>query len=166
MVVSLRFGLSGEVIECDTVLLCAGIKPNVELARDAKLRVANGIVVNDQLQTVDENIWAVGECCEHQGLTYGLVNPGYEQAAIAADAIAQGASSYSGSLTLSRLKVMGEDVVSMGEVVDLLDRPLQREVSFLNKRRGIYRKLIILKGKVIGAVGFGSWPEMNHPRSL
>ena len=65
----------GDIIECDTVLLCAGIKPNVELARAAGISVATGITVNDQLQTSHPDIYAIGECCEHRGLTYGLVTP-------------------------------------------------------------------------------------------
>ena len=76
-------------IECDTVLLCAGIKPNMELARDANIKVANAIMVDDQLQTSEPNVFAIGECCEHRGLTYGLVNPGFEQAAVAANVIAK-----------------------------------------------------------------------------
>ncbi|MFC3150775.1 FAD-dependent oxidoreductase [Litoribrevibacter euphylliae] len=152
----------GEDIECDTVVLCAGIKPNIELARDSKLKVANGIVVNDDLQTSDKAVYAIGECCEHQGETYGLVNPGLEQAAIAADVISGGHSKYLGSLTVSRLKVVGQKVYSMGEVTDLVRRPFQTVVCFEDKQQGLYRKLVFLKGKLIGALAYGEWPELNR----
>lgn len=153
---------NGEEIECDTVVLCAGIKPNVELARESKLKVVNGIVVNDSLQTSDKNIYAIGECCEHQGETYGLVNPGLEQAAIAADVIAGGHSQYLGSLTISRLKVVGQKVYSMGEIAELSNRPFQSVVAFEDKKEGIYRKFVFYKGKIIGALAYGEWPELTR----
>ena len=152
----------GQVIECDTILLCAGIKANVELARNAKIVVAKGIVVGDQLQTSAENIYAIGECCEHRGLTYGLVNPGFEQAAIAAEIIASGKSNYVGSLEISQLKVVGEEVCSMGTVADLPQNPFQKELSYTDKKRGIYRKIVLYKGKLIGAAGVGAWPESKR----
>lgn len=153
---------SGEQIDCDTVLLCTGVSPNTRLALMANLKVARAIVVNDQLQTSTPDIYAIGECCEHQGQVYGLVNPGFEQAAIAADVISGGASAYLGSLEVSRLKVVGEQVCSMGEVADLPERPFQSELVYRNKAQGIYRKLVIYKGKLIGAVGIGDWPEARR----
>ncbi len=151
-----------EIIECDTVLLCAGISPNIEMARASGLKVGRGISVNDQLQTSEEDIYAIGECCEHNGQTYGLVNPGYEQAAIAADAIAGGVSQYKGSVPISRLKVINEQVCSMGEVSDLQDKPLQKEIKYWDKKNNIYRKVVLRKGKIIGALGFGEWPEARR----
>lgn len=152
----------GDTIECDTVLLCAGIKPAVELARDSKIKVARGILVDDHLATSAKNVYAIGECSEHRGKTYGLVNPGFEQAAIAADVISKGNSHYVGSLEISRLKVIGETVCSMGEVTDLGARPQLREWRYQNKKDGIYRKIVVHKGKLIGAVGFGEWPEIRR----
>lgn len=152
----------GDRVICDTVLLCAGIKPVVELARAARLKVGTGIVVDDQLRTSSANIYAIGECCEHQGKTYGLVNPGFEQAAIAADVICKGQSRYVGSLQISRLKVLGENVCSMGEVADLPYRPFQREWVYSNTKAGIYRKIVTLRGRLIGAVGIGQWPELQR----
>lgn len=149
-------------IECDTVLLCAGIKPNMELARDANIKVANGIMVDDQLQTSEQNIYAIGECAEHRGLTYGLVNPGFEQAAVAANVIAQGSASYLGSLEVSRLKVAGEFVSSMGPIDNLPKRPFQSEYTYQNKKAGIYRKIVLYKGKIYAVTGFGEWPESRR----
>jgi nitrite reductase (NADH) large subunit len=149
-------------IECDTVLLCAGIKANMELARDTNIKVANGIMVDDQLQTSAANVFAIGECCEHRGLTYGLVNPGFEQAAVAANVIANGSASYLGSLEVSRLKVAGEYVCSMGPIDNLPKRPFQSEYTYTNKKAGIYRKIVIYKGKIYAATGFGEWTESRR----
>lgn len=151
-----------EEIPCDTVLLCAGIKPNLELAREAHISVANGILVDDQLETSAPDIYSIGECCEHRGSTYGLVNPGYEQAAILAENLSGGHAQYIGSLEVSRLKVLGANICSMGEVSDLENRPLQNEYRFKDKKNGIYRKIVIHKGKLIGAVGFGRWDESRR----
>lgn len=151
-----------EEIPCDTVLLCAGIKPNLELARDARISVANGILVNDQLETSEKDIFSIGECCEHRGSTYGLVNPGYEQAAILAENLSGGNAQYIGSLEVSRLKVLGANICSMGEVSDLENRPLQHEYRFSDKKHGIYRKIVTHKGNLIGAVGFGKWDESRR----
>ena len=153
---------SGQTIACDTVLLCAGIKPNIELARASRIKVGLGITVDDELQTSADNVYAIGECCEHDGRTYGLVSPGLEQAAIAAENLTGGHSNYHGSTTVSKLKVVGEDVVSIGEVNDLPDRPRQRVANFRRRSQNKYRKVVVHKGKLIGAVGYGEWPELTR----
>lgn len=157
---------SGEIIPCDTVLFCAGITPNIELARKARLAVGTGIVVNDQLQTSDPDIYAIGECCEHQGTTYGLVNPGFEQAAVAASLLAEPEQlqppRYPGSATVSNLKVVGTQVCSLGEVNELGSRPFMKEIRYQDEQQGIYRKLVVIKGRLIGAVGIGEWPESRR----
>ena len=75
----------GRVIETDLIVMAVGIRPYVQVARDAGLEVNRGIVVNDYLQTSDAHIYAVGECAEHQGHVYGLVAPLYEQGKVLAD---------------------------------------------------------------------------------
>lgn len=153
---------SGEHIDCDTVLFCAGILPNLELARNARLKVSKGILVSDSMQTSDPDIYAIGECCEHAGLTYGLVNPGYEQAAVAAHHIAGGAAEYKGSLVVSRLKVVGEQVYSIGDVANINERLHQRVLTYKDDQQGIYRKFVLYKGRFVGALAVGEWPEMNR----
>lgn len=153
---------AGEEIICDTVLLCAGIKPNIELAREARLDVATGVLVNDQLQTSHPDIYAIGECCEHAGKTYGLVNPGFEQAAVVAEGMIRGEASYQGSLAVSRLKVIGEQVCSMGDVVELPGHRFHSQITYQDLDAGIYRRLNLLRGRIIGAIAYGEWPEMNR----
>ena len=149
----------GETIECDTVLLCAGIKPSTKLAMDAHIKVANGIKVDDCLRTSHEDIYAIGECCEHNGKTYGLVTPGFEQAAVLADSLSGGDARYNGSLEVSRLKVVGETVCSIGDIENDKSHPLIRQWKYNNKSEQNYRKVLTLKGKIIGANGVGTWPE-------
>lgn len=153
---------AGEVIECDSVLLCAGIKPNIGLARAAGISAAIGITVNDQLQTSHPDIYAIGECCEHRGLTYGLVTPGFEQAAVAAEVICRGQARYVGSQVASRLKVIGQSVFSIGQISDLPPRPLQREGIYRRKKNQVYRHIVLHRGRIIGAMSMGEWPELNR----
>jgi nitrite reductase (NADH) large subunit len=143
---------SGEEIECDTVVVAAGVVPNVELARDARLSVGHGIRVNDRMQTSDPEIYAVGECAEHRGRLYGLVGPGIEQAAVAAENILDRPAEYWGTLDASSLKVAGCAVFSMGEVHDAATLDCHK---FVDGHR--YRRINVRDGRLAGAVGFGEW---------
>jgi nitrite reductase (NADH) large subunit len=151
---------NGETLACDTVLLCAGIKPNDRLARESGLKVRKAIVVDDNLQTSSEHVYAIGECCEHNQQTYGLVAPGFEQASVLADHLNGGTSAYLGSLSVSRLKVVGESVCSMGEVNDLVDSPNLKQLIY--QTDSCYRKLVLFKNRIIGAVAIGEWSEVQR----
>ncbi len=154
--------LGGE-LECDTVLVCAGVKPNVQLAQHAQLKVMRGIVVDDQLRTSNKHIYAIGECSEHRGQTYGLISPGLEQAAAAANRIAGNkAMQYHGSQAISRLKVLNEQVCSMGEVSDLEFRSRRFEWVFQQKKQGIYRKIVVHKGHLTGVLCIGAWDDLTR----
>ena len=93
------------VVDCDTVIVCAGIRPNVDLAHNAGLAFGRGITVNDRMQTSDPDIFAVGECCEHDGQLYGLVGPGYLQADVATSTILGAHARKRPRLTLCRWRV-------------------------------------------------------------
>src|SRR5262249_22892176 len=116
-VTGLRFK-DGTTLETEMVVISCGIRPNVDEAKAAGLTVEKAIVVDDQLRTSDPSIFAVGECAQHRGKLYGLVDPVYEQARVLADVItdAKPHSSYKGSRLATTLKVMGVDLVSMGDV--------------------------------------------------
>ena len=76
----------GRTIEADAVVVAIGIRPSADLARDAGIAVKRGIVVDDALETNVAGIHAIGECAEHRGICYGLVEPAHEQARVLADA--------------------------------------------------------------------------------
>ena len=106
----------GVELPADLVVIAAGIRPNVELARKAQLRVNRGIVVNDFLETSDPHISAVGECVEHNGMCYGLVAPLIEQGEVLAATITGNRGPrYQGSVLAAKLKIMGVDVFSAGD---------------------------------------------------
>jgi len=86
-VTGLRFK-GGEEIPADLLIMAAGIRPNIALAKSAGIHCERGIVVNDTMQTYDPKIYSVGECVQHRGQTYGLVAPLFEQAKVAANHLA------------------------------------------------------------------------------
>ncbi|MEX6501516.1 FAD-dependent oxidoreductase [Pseudomonas zhanjiangensis] len=149
----------GRELNCDTVLLATGIRPNIDLALAAQLRVGQGIVVDDELCTSQANIHAIGECAEHRGLTYGLVAPGFEQAAVLAARLTGEQALYRGSLQATQLKVAGLPVFSAGEAVEPLGRIRQREIQFSDPQRGAYRKLLVHRGRLRGALAVGECAE-------
>lgn len=155
---------SGDLLSCDTVVVCAGISPNKELALNAGIKVGRGILIDDHLKTNADNVYAIGECSEHRGQTYGLVSPGYEQASILASRLANEPAVYNGSQAVARLKVLGKRVSSMGDVVDPASRPGLTQISYSKGQS--YRKLALVRGRVIGALAYGEWSEANRIQSL
>lgn len=142
----------GRVIDADAVVFAAGIRPNVGLARDAGVPVNRGIVVDDHLETGEPDVFALGECAEHRGICYGLVEPAYEQARILARHLAGDAASYTGSVVATNLKVSGVSVFSAG---DFVAADGSETIVLNDVRRGTYKKLVIADGRLTGAVLVG-----------
>jgi nitrite reductase (NADH) large subunit len=142
----------GRRIEAGAVVLAAGIRPNTELARDAGMTINRGIVVDDCLQTSAQGIYALGECAEHRGICYGLVEPAYEQARVLAQQLAGRNALYHGSVVATNLKVSGVSVFSAGD----FQGEAGSEAIVLNDiKRGAYKKLVISDGRLVGAVLIG-----------
>jgi nitrite reductase (NADH) large subunit len=142
----------GRRIEADAVIFAAGIRPNTALAREAGIPVNRGIVVDDHLATGAPDIFAVGECAEHRGICYGLVEPAYEQARVLAQHLAGRAAGYGGSVVATNLKVSGVSVFSAGDFIGVDGT----EAIVLNDiRHGTYKKLVISDGRLTGAVLVG-----------
>jgi nitrite reductase (NADH) large subunit len=142
----------GQRIEADAVIFAAGIRPNVGLAKDAGIAVNRGVVIDDQLQTSVPNIFALGECAEHRGICYGLVEPAYEQARVLSQHLAGKAAAYQGSVVATNLKVSGVSVFSAG---DFLGAGGSEAILLSDVRRGAYKKLVIADGRLTGAVLIG-----------
>ncbi len=151
-VTGLRFK-DGSEIAADLVVMAVGIRPNIDLAREAGLHCERGIVVNDTLQTYDPTIYAVGECVQHRQATYGLVAPLWEQACVCANHLAEmGYGRYLGSQVSTKLKVTGIDLFSAG---DFNGSEGDEEIVFRDLRRGVYKKLVVRDGRIAGAVLYG-----------
>ena len=142
----------GRRIDADALIFAAGIRPNISLATDAGIPVNRGVVVDDHLQTGAANIFALGECAEHRGICYGLVEPAYEQARVLAQHLAGRSAAYSGSVVATNLKVSGVSVFSAG---DFMGADGTEEIVLSDERRGTYKKLVISDGRLIGSVLVG-----------
>ncbi len=143
----------GTHLPADIVVMAAGIRPNIALAKAAGLDCGRGIQVTDGMLTSDPAIYAVGECVEHRGALFGLVAPLYEMAKIVADRVTRTADSdYLPAVTGTRLKVTGIDMFSAG---DFMGDDTTDDVVFRDAARGIHKKLVIRDDKLIGAVLYG-----------
>ena len=136
----------------NAVIFAAGIRPNASLAKDAGIGVNRGVLVNDQMKTATDGVYALGECAEHRGTCYGLVEPAYEQARVLADHLAGKSSQYGGSVLSTNLKVSGVSVFSAG---DFLGGEGTESIVFNDQKFGTYKKLVIANGALTGAVLVG-----------
>ncbi|HTV72289.1 MAG TPA: FAD-dependent oxidoreductase [Candidatus Acidoferrales bacterium] len=137
----------GRRIPGDLIVLCCGIVANTEPARAAGLRVERGIVVDDGMQTEDPSIFALGECAQHRGTMYGLVEPLWEQCVVLAERLSGKRNGYAGSRVGTKLKVAGVNVVALGEREP---RPGDEAVAYLDGE-GRYRRAIARGGVLVGA---------------
>ncbi len=152
----------GTILDADLVIFAVGIRPNIALAQSAGLRCHRGILVNDTMQTFDPSIYAVGECIEHRNQTFGLVEPLWGQAFICATHLAEhGSLTFKSPTVPTQLKVSGVDVFSAGRIdleqsdASSISKEDFEDIILNDDKRQIYKRIIIQKDKVIGAVLFG-----------
>ena len=137
----------GTRIAGDLIVLCCGTQPNAELAREAGLTQGRGITVDDGMATIDERIFAVGECAEHREQLYGLVEPLWAQCRVLADRLTGTPARYLGSAIGTRLKVAGVNVVAVGE----RDARPGDETIAARAADGGFRRAIARDGMLVGA---------------
>ncbi|WP_425404263.1 FAD-dependent oxidoreductase [Hwanghaeella sp.] len=150
----------GREVACDTVIICTGVRANTRLAYEAGLPISRGILVDDGLRTADPMIYAIGECAQHRDRIYGLVGPGYEQADLVAKAIAGTPSAYPGSVPATKLKVIGAELFSVGEVEQL--EQFSGTQSHIWRDGDRYRRIFITAGKLSGAISVGGWEQSSQ----
>lgn len=143
----------GRTIPASLVVMAVGIRPSVQLAKEAGLAVNRGIVVDDGMLTSDGHIMALGECAEVGGQVYGLVAPLYEMARIAASHLAGDRTpAFRHSDTPTKLKVTGIDLYSLG---DFAEGEGREEIVLRDATAGIYKRLVIKDNRIIGTVLYG-----------
>ncbi|GGC83227.1 nitrite reductase [NAD(P)H] [Thalassobacillus devorans] len=154
----------GHQIEADLIVMAVGIRPNVSLAKESGIPVNRGIIVNDYLETEVPNIYAVGECAEHREMVYGLVAPLYQQGKEMAKQICSiEGDGYQGSVLSTQLKVSGVDVFSTGKINE---DEHTKSLKLFDDWNGTYKKVLVDKGKITGAVLFGDTSDGNRLLSL
>lgn len=154
----------GSALEVDMVVISAGIRPRDELAKQAGLAVGprGGIVVNDELQTSDTDIYAIGECALHKNMIYGLVAPGYEMAEVVANNLANPSLKSFRAFDMStKLKLIGVDVASFGD--PFCEQAAHDTIIVEDKLKGIYKRLnVTTDGKhLLGGVLVGEADNYN-----
>lgn len=143
----------GRELPADLVVMAVGIRPRIELAQAAGLACGRGVLVDDAMLTSDPAIHAIGECAEHRGRCYGLVEPVWQQAAICARRIAgDGSAGYAGSVEATSLKVGGIELYSAGAPPGAAGN---EEIVLRDHDRGVYRKLAVRDGRLVGAMLLG-----------
>ncbi|SFE55874.1 nitrate reductase [Thermoflexibacter ruber] len=157
---------SGRKIDCQAIVIAIGTTPNVELAKEISLNVKRGVVVNEYLQTSDNNIFAIGEIAEFKGMLYGITAAAEQQAEIVARYLSgEIASYYKGSLLMNILKVHGSYICSLG-VVEVPESIDYEEVVFIDKAKRYYKKCIIHQDRLIGAILIGDNTEFAEFKEL
>jgi nitrite reductase (NADH) large subunit len=153
----------GRALPADLVVMAVGVRPHTELARAAGLEIGRGILVDDLMATSAPGIYAIGECAEHRGIAYGLVEPAYEQADTLARRLGGDEAAYQGSVLATSLKVSGVPVFSAGIVADDADGD---PILLSDPASGTYRKLLIRDGRLVGALLVGDAAEGPWYREL
>lgn len=151
-------------LPAELVVFATGITPNRELAQTADLDCGAGIRVDGALRTSDRHIHALGECCEFQGNTYGLVAPVQEQANVLARVLKGRRARYCDPSLVTRLKVSGLDIHSMGQVEAAAG---QQTLWLSDAATGVYKKLILENGRLcgvllVGDVRHSQWYFQSH----
>lgn len=152
---------SGLKLSADLIIFAAGIQPNKELAETCGITCDRAILVNDQMQTSDNRIFAIGECAEHQSRTIGLVAPAKRQAEVLAANLLGQKQAYSHREDSTHLKVSGIEMFSAGQIEQSTDT---ESLMLEDPEFGIYRNLILKKNQLCGAILLGdksssSWYE-------
>lgn len=147
----------------DMLVISAGIRPRDELANLCRLEVGpkGGIVVNDQMQTTDPDIFAIGECALYNGIIYGLVAPGYEMAEVVAAYLCDVQKLFTGFDMSTKLKLIGVDVASFGD--PFINQPDCHTIVVEDTNKGIYKRINISKdGKyLLGGILIGDADNYN-----
>jgi nitrite reductase (NADH) large subunit len=142
----------GGRLAADLIVFAVGIRPNVSLAAAAGLPIGRGIHVDDHMASATPGFHAIGECAEHRGAVYGLVEPAYRQAAALADALCGRTGGFRGMVLATNLKVSGVPVFSAGDFTGGAD---VEEIVAENRKASLYKKLVIRGRQLVGAVLVG-----------
>jgi nitrite reductase (NADH) large subunit len=143
----------GRVIPAQLVVVASGITPRTQLARDCGVKCDRGILVDDTLQSFDPAIYAVGECVQHRGTTYGLVAPLWEQARVCASHLAgKGVTRFRGSKPATQLKVSGIAVYSAGDPAKVTGA---QTIRYVDRSAGVYKRLWVRDNRLQAVVLYG-----------
>ena len=150
----------GKELEADMAIMAAGIRPDVKMGKEAGLEADRGLVVDDYLQTSHTKIFAAGDIIQHRGKIYGIIPASFEQARLAASNILGQKKKYEGTVPWNTLKVAGLHLASIGLISP--EKDSQKEIRTEIREEGIYKKIIIEEGIIVGAIWLGTKKGVNE----
>lgn len=147
-------------IEMDLAIVAAGVRSNIRLAKEAGLETDRGLVTDDYLQSSNPKIFGAGDVIQHRGRVYGIIPSSFNQARVVASNILGKKEKYEGTVPSNTLKVAGLDLTSVGLVNP--EEGTSEEFRKEKKEEGIYKKIVIQKGVVVGAIWMGTKKGVNE----
>jgi nitrite reductase (NADH) large subunit len=151
-------------IEMDMAVVAAGVRPNIRLAKEAGLETDRGLVTDDYLRSSNSKIFGAGDVIQHRGRVYGIIPSSFNQARVVASNILGKKEKYEGTVPSNTLKVAGLDLTSVGLVNP--EEGTSEEFRKEKKEEGIYKKVVIQKGVVVGAIWMGTKKGVNEINRL
>jgi len=156
---------NGKELSGNLVLISAGVKSNTDLALQAGIKVDKGVVVDQYLQTSVNDVLAAGDVTEFEGRVYGIIPAAMEQAKIAAmNMLEKEKQSYEGTIPSNTLKIVGIDLTSMGIVNP--EEPRYEEIKKIDREKGVYKKIVLEQGKIVGAIILGDTKDVTSIKKL
>lgn len=150
----------GQERVADMAVVAAGIRPEIELGKEAGLEVDRGLVVNDFLQSSEPKIFAAGDILQHRGQVYGIIPATFAQGRLAASNILGDKKKYEGTIPWNTLKVAGVYLTSVGLIN--AEEETQEEIREERREEGIYKKIILQDGIIVGALWAGTKNGVDH----
>jgi nitrite reductase (NADH) large subunit len=141
----------GTTVSADFVIISAGVRSNIDLARQAGLEVKQGIMVDNKMQTSRPDVFAPGDVAEHQGIVSGLWYPSQAQGTVAGmNAIGLDVE-FTGLPRSNVLKALGIDLFSIGQIspADNADRIIDAAID------GKYCCFIFRDNSMVGSILLG-----------
>jgi len=156
---------NGKELSGNLVLISAGVRSNTDLAVEAGIKVDKGVVVDQYLQTSVKDVYAAGDVAEFEGRVYGIIPAALEQAKIAAmNMLGKEKQVYKGTIPSNTLKIVGIDLTSMGLVNP--EEPQYEEIRKIEKEKGVYKKIVLEQGKIVGAIILGDTKGVSSIKKL
>jgi nitrite reductase (NADH) large subunit len=169
----LQLAVSGpagvRAVTADLLIAALGVTPRCELAKMAGISTNRGILVNNQMQSSDPDVFAIGECAECNDETIGLVAPVYQQAVVLAQVLSgQPDARYQANTSATNLKISGLAISTVGDIGALLKNtnPALNSLVYQDQQHGDYRRIWLLNGQLQGAILCGDTSLVQHYQQL
>lgn len=151
---------NGTELSAGTIIIAAGVTPNLELPLSGGLAVDRGVLVDDFLRTSDPQIFAAGDGIQHRGKTYGIIPASFDQARAAAYNILGQEKKYEGTVPSNTLKVAGLYLTSVGLIHPQGEG--YQEIRRLFPEEGVYKKIVVQEDHLVGAIWMGTRKGVNE----